>query len=297
MNQLDSLTIHDLRVISTMGELLHFGQTADAIEVSQPTISASVAKVESCLGYPLFHRTSRKCKTTPRGQEVIQIANQILQDLDVLQRDRAGKPLTGTLRVGLIPTIAPYLLPFLYQTIATLFPKVDLIINETITEQLIQQLEHHELDLAITSSVKTKGNIVQRIAFEENLVLAVPTLHPLSEYEQVPLRFLAQQDMLLLEKGHCLRDQALILCQPDAGTERQSCAASIQTLLLMVNSSLGYTILPEFAVHSVAVPDGVCLRPIAESIATRPVVVNSGKWDRRDSHFERIAEVLGQFRL
>ncbi len=245
------MNIRDLRYLVALAEHRHFGRAAEASFVSQPTLSTQIRKLEEELGVPLVERAPRRVMLTPVGREIVARAQRILTDLDELHQiaRRSQDPDSGTIRLGLFPTLAPYLLPHVVPGLRERFPRLDLLLVEEKTEVLLHQLRDGKLDAAILALPLHDDQITARFLFEEPFLLAVPRGHPLARRRSITLDDLGRESLLLLEDGHCLRDQALDVCRMAGANEKSGFrATSLETLRQMVAAGVGITLLPRLAV-------------------------------------------------
>lgn len=247
---LDSLSIRDLRAVVTLAERLHFGKAAEDLSIAQPSLSAAVKKVEEVLGERLFERTSRHVALTPAGQRVVQRIRSVLEELSEMGRSDARKDLlAGRFRLGLVPTIGPYYAPRFLATLRARHPKLELVLTEALTESLLQMLRQRALDAAVVCLPTGERGLTETPLVRESFVLAVPAQHPLSTAEEVSLGQLDAREMLLMERGHCLREQTLETCgvTPDS-VMAPAQAASVETLRHLVAAGNGCALIPEMAV-------------------------------------------------
>ncbi len=285
------MNLRDLEYLVALAETRHFGRAAERCHVSQPTLSAQLRKLEEFLGVALVERRPRKLALTAAGEAVVQRARRMLQDADDIRGlARASQdPLSGPLKVGLIPTLGPYLLPRVATKIAKALPKLSLLLHEYQTAPLIERTLAGELDLAILALPAETRGLVTRSLFSEPFLVAMPERHRLAAKKTVKAADLEGEKLLLLEEGHCLRDQALEVCER-VGTEEQAFrATSLETLRQMVASGLGLTLLPELsAVGPFASARGLTVRPFAPPTPHRVV---GAAWRRSTSRGEAIAQV------
>ena len=243
------LTIRQLHYFDALARLNHFGQAAESCAISQPALSMQIKELEAVLGAPLFERNARKLRLTPFGEVAVERARIILKSLDELEdlaRASSGK-LVGRLRIGIIPTIAPYLLPSIIKTLQVDYPGLDVHVRETITPNLISELDNGKLDAAIVALPVSESGLTEAPLFQENFVLVRPrsdAAKPVPDPDT-----LRQMRLLLLEEGHCFRDQALAYCNVSQGSAREVLDAnSLATLVQMVGAGMGVTLIPEMAV-------------------------------------------------
>lgn len=281
------MNLRDLRYILAVAEERHFGRAAERCHVSQPTLSGQIRKLEDYLGVTLFERTNRSVVTTPVGETIVRHARLAVEQAELIegiahaQRD----PMNGPLRLGVIPTIAPYLMPLVLRSLAERHPRLTPVLFEETTGRLLERLAGHEIDAALLATDPGLAELVGLPLFEEPFWVAHPRDHPLAELEEITEADLAGVDLLLLTDGHCLRDQVLKVCaQPGERNGRNSSvpgdlrAASLDTLLNMVAAGFGCTLIPALAVRGPWMTDmGIIARPLALATAARPVAL----WHRR----------------
>lgn len=285
------MNLRDLEYLVALAETRHFGRAAERCHVSQPTLSAQLRKLEEFLGVALVERQPRRLALTAAGEAVVERARRMLRDADDIRSlARASQdPLAGSLKVGLIPTLGPYLLPRVAPRIAKALPKLQLLLHEYQTAPLVERTLAGELDLAILALPADTKGLVTRPLFDEAFLVAMPGKHRLAARRQVRAADLEDEKLLLLEEGHCLRDQALEVCA-HVGTEEQAFrATSLETLRQMVASGLGLTLLPELAADGpFASARGLAVRPFAAPTPHREI---GAAWRRSSSRPEAIAAV------
>jgi len=244
------LKLKDLRYLVAVADTRHFGQAAARCFVSQPTLSAQLKKLEDYLGVQLVERHPRRIALTEAGVQVVARARRIIEASDEivalaeLQRD----PLAGRLRMALLPTIGPYLLPLVAARIRRKLPRIELLLYEYQTGAMLDHLQAGDIDLGILALPVPSDGLVQRALFDEPFVVAVPEQHELASRKSIKATDLNGETLLLLEDGHCLRDQALDVCARAQVHEKQDFrATSLETLRQMVASGGGITLLPLLA--------------------------------------------------
>ena len=245
------MNLRDLRYLVALAEHRHFGRAAAASFVSQPTLSTQIKKLEEELGVALVERTPRKVLLTEVGREIAQRAREVLGEIEQIRAaaQRTRDPESGTVRLGIFPTLGPYLLPHVVPAIRARFPRLELLLTEEKTEVILRLLREGRLDAGILALPIHDDQLHQEFLFEEDFVLAVPEGHPLASRTALKLGDLAEQNLLLLEDGHCLRDQALEVCHLAGAAERSGFrATSLETLRQMVAAGVGITLLPSLAV-------------------------------------------------
>jgi len=259
------MNLRDLRYLVALAEHRHFGRAAEASFVSQPTLSTQIKKLEDELGVALVERTPRKVLLTEVGREIAQRAREVLNEVDQIKAiaRRTLDPESGTLRMGIFPTLGPYLLPHVIPRIRERFPRLELLLVEEKSETLLRLLREGRLDAAVLALPLHDDQLHIEFLFEEPFVLAAPEQHTLSRRKTLKLDDLADESLLLLDDGHCLRDQALEVCHLSGANEKSGFrATSLETLRQMVAANVGITLLPMLSVQPpVAQSDNVHLVP------------------------------------
>lgn len=288
------MNLRDLKYLVAVAETGHFGRAAEACHVSQPTLSMQLKKLEETLGAPLIERGKRQAMLTPTGVLIAEKAREILQlseQMHTLTRDRSD-PLGGELRLGAFPTLAPYLFPLIVPAIAKKLPKLSLLLVEEKTATLLEQLKKGTLDAALIATPVEEPGIVATPLFSEEFLLAAPARHPLAKLPQVRPVELAPYPLLLLDEGHCLRDQALDLCQRVGVQElKHFRATSLETLRQMVISSGAITLIPKLAQR----PDpGIAYIPFMHQTFTRQIALCTRAGYPRRELMQRLASLIQQ---
>lgn len=264
-------TLRQWRYLVALAEIRHFGRAAEACFVTQSTLSAGIQELETQLNAALVDRTKRKVVLTPLGEELAGRARELLREAEdmVLLAQAAGAPLTGPLRLGVIPTISPFLLPGVLPSLRRKFPDLRLFLREDLTGRLVDQLQAGKLDLLLIALPFETGAIDTMPLFDDAFLLACRNDHALAGRDSIRLADLADSNLLLLEDGHCLRDHALAACQLPPSPRRDGFAAtSLHTLVQMVDNGLGVTLLPKLAL------DAGILR--GTDVVTRPLAGAAG---------------------
>ena len=269
------IKLKDLRYLVAVADARHFGRAAERCFVSQPTLSAQLKKLEQYLGVRLIERQPNNVSLTDAGAQIVDRARRILEASDeVVTLARAHRdPLAGRLRLAMLPTIGPYLLPRVSQSIRRALPRLELRLYEYQTVPMLQKLKAGELDLGILALPVDLEGLEARKLFCEPFTVAVPQRHRLAKRERVQPADLEEETLLLLEEGHCLRDQALEVCsRVGAGESQDFRATSLETLRQMVATGAGITLLPELATQG-AYGDarGVVVLPFAKPVPVRQV--------------------------
>ena len=286
------MNLRDLRYLVALADTSHFGRAARKSHVSQPTLSAQIKKLEDELGVQLLERRPRNLALTEVGTRVVARARRILQEADDITEIARGSrdPLAGALKIAFIPTLGPYLLPLVTPRIRRQLPKLQLLLYEYQTGPLLERLRAGELDLGVIAlGVETAGLEVLPL-HEEAFTLAVPAGHRLAKKSAVRPEDLAGETLLLLEDGHCLRDQALDVCSRiDVREAEDFRATSLETLRQMVVAGLGVTLLPELATQGpFAQAKSVAIRPFAKPAPRRTI---GAVWRKSSTRAPAIAAV------
>jgi LysR family hydrogen peroxide-inducible transcriptional activator len=271
------VNFRDLRYALAVADLGSFSRAAEACDVSQPTLSGQIRKLEDELGVELFERAGRRIRVSPAGAIVLAHARDAVAAADDLVHSAAAShdPLAGALRTGIIPTLAPYLLPAILPAIHHAFPAMPLAVAEEPTDRLLHRLADGELDIAILATPPTSGDLAEVTLFDEPLWVALPAGHRKAGMRTLGARDLDDETLLLLADGHCLRDQALAVCsgRPAApATASDLRAASLETLLNLVAAGYGITIVPAMARDRFgSTPDRPATRPFTDPGAARTI--------------------------
>jgi LysR family transcriptional regulator, hydrogen peroxide-inducible genes activator len=244
------LKLKDLRYLVAVADTRHFGQAAARCFVSQPTLSAQLKKLEESLGVQLVERHPRNIALTDAGEQVVARARRIIQASEeiVTLTEHSRDPLAGKLRVAMLPTIGPYLLPLVAQRIRKKLPRIDLLLYEYQTGPMLEHLQNGDIDVGVLALPVPSEGLSARALYDEPFVVALPEQHALANRKSLKVTDLAGETLLLLEDGHCLRDQALDVCARTNVHEKQDFrATSLETLRQMVASGGGLTLLPLLA--------------------------------------------------
>lgn len=247
------MNLRDLDYICAVDDYRHFGKAADACHVSQPTLSGQIKKLEAYLGVSIFERTNRSVRVTEVGADIIAVARTTQNAVTRIKTiaETARDPMAGTLRLGLIPTIAPYLIPLFAENAHHEFPKLSIIYNEDITERLNADLLSGHLHAAILATEPESEQLATIPLYSEPFWLIYPQGHRLTKTQPLFMRDVSQDEILLLAEGHCFRDQALSICNPiDTHTPQALRATSLETLINLVAAGQGLTLVPALAMNS-----------------------------------------------
>lgn len=289
-------TLRQLQYLKLLAEHASFSRAAEAAHVSQPALSAGVQELEKILGAPVVERTRGNVQLTAVGAEAVKRAEDVLartEDLVEAARN-AGKPLSGRFRLGVIPTVAPFLLPAKLPGIKLAYPALRLFIREDLTPRLIAALKAGQLDAAVIALPYSAHGIDHARIGDDEILAAAPVGHPLAGTGPIPAGSLKAEDLILLEDGHCLRDHALAAfdIDPPKG-EDVFAATSLHTLVQMVSAGLGVSFLPEMAVRAgLADMPGVVVRSISARAPRREIVVAWRTGSSRAAEAKLLAEAL-----
>src|SRR3984957_15264832 len=290
---MSDLKLKDLRYLVAAADTRHFGRAAERCFVSQPTLSTQLKKLEEYLGVQLIERQPKRVALTAAGQEIVARARRILEASDeVVTLARAHRdPLAGALRIAMLPTIGPYLLPRVAREIRKALPRLDLRLYEHPTATMLAKLRAGEIDLGILALPVDLDGLEARELYDETFMVVLLAKRP-----AIRVQDLQDETLLLLEDGHCLRDQALAVCSQAGMQEKQDFrATSLETLRQMVATGAGVTLLPELATHGAyRRARGVVVRPFVRPTPLRKI---GGVWRRTTARQAAIAAVCAQIAL
>jgi LysR family hydrogen peroxide-inducible transcriptional activator len=288
------MTLTELKYIVAVARERHFGRAAEACFVSQPTLSVAVKKLEEELDVRIFERGASEVSVTPLGEEIVRQAQQVIEQASAIKEiaKRGKDPISGPLRLGVIYTIGPYLLPDLVRQAIARVPQMPLMLQENFTAKLLEALRTGELDCAILAEPFPETGLAVAPLYDEPFMAAVPVGHPLAKRASVSAEELKQETMLLLGTGHCFRDHVLEVCPEYArfasdaeGIRKSFEGSSLETIKYMVASGMGVTVVPQLSVPKDEQPH-VRYVPFAEPAPTRRVVL---AWRRTFPRYEAIA--------
>ncbi|PRI13685.1 hydrogen peroxide-inducible genes activator [Mycobacterium shigaense] len=291
-------TLAGLRAFVAVAEKHHFGSAAATLAVSQSTLSQALAALEAGLRTRLVERSTRRVRLTQEGVHLLPLAQAVVAATDAFSAAAAGTsdPLQGSLRLGLIPTVAPYVLPSVLEGLAIRLPALTLRVVEDQTERLLAALRDGGVDAALIALPAEVAGISEIPIYDEDFLLAVPPGHPLSGKRRVPTSALAELPLLLLDEGHCLRDQALEICQK-AGLPAELAdtrAASLATAVQCVTGGLGVTLIPQSAAPVEAARSQLGLAHFAAPRPGRQIGLVFRSSSGRDESYRRLAAVIGE---
>jgi LysR family hydrogen peroxide-inducible transcriptional activator len=245
------MNLRELEYLIELAKSRHFGKAAEACFVSQPTLSMQIKKLEEELGVVLFERNNKNVRLTATGEEIVKHAHIILQQCELIQNTalQAQNPMAGKFALGMIPTITPYLLPKVLSRLRKAFPMLECQITESVTKELLTLLQHGGLDAAVLALPVEEPWCESVALYYEPFLLASHKDHPLAAMQTLRQKDVKHQQILLLDEGHCLRDQALEICSyQSSGDKTNVRSTSIETLRQLVAANLGVTLIPELAV-------------------------------------------------
>jgi LysR family hydrogen peroxide-inducible transcriptional activator len=291
-------TLRQLQYLKLLAEQGSFGRAAEAAHVTQPTLSAGIQELERTLGAAVVDRARTGVILTAVGEEALRRATVILNEAEELVEAaaNAGKPLTGRFRLGVIPTIAPFLLPGALPLLRERFPKLRLFLREDLTHRLIAALKAGQLDAALIAMPYDMAGLNWAHVSDDELMAAMPSNHPLSRQKSATPAQMEREGLILLEDGHCLREHALSACglkPPKAADEEAFAATSLPTLVQMVGSGLGVTFLPKMAVLAgLAEAAPIAVLPIDADHPSREIVVAWRAGSNRGTEGKLLAQAM-----
>ena len=291
-------TVAGLRAFVAVAERRHFSSAATTLGVSQSTLSQSLAALEAGLGTPLIERSTRRVFLTAEGTQLLPRAQAVIEAVDAFTAEAAGTtdPLRAGMRLGLIPTVAPYVLPSVLAGLGGQLPELTLRVIEDQTDRLLTMLRDGAVDAALIAVPTDAPGVTAIPIYEEDFVLALPPGHPLAGRRRVTAAALAELPLLLLDEGHCLRDQALDVCQ-SAGVRAQLAttrAASLATAVQCVSGGLGVTLIPQTAVPVEAARSRVELAHFAAPRPGRRIGLVFRSSSGRDEPYRQLAGLIGK---
>lgn len=289
-------TLRQLRYLQALHEHGHFGHAAEACHVTQSTLSAGLAELEDLLGARLVERTKRRVLFTPLGHEVARRGHALLLEAEALVEmvRTAVEPLSGPFRLGVIPTIAPYLLPRLVLPCKERFPRLQLYLREVQSAKLIEELNEGQLDAGLLALPYPTAGLGLATIGDDPFFLACPSDHPLAAQASIDVADLENAELLLLEDGHCLREHVLEVCRMRPSRQQDEIkGTSLPTVIQMVAAGLGVTLLPKLAVESGALDGlGLVTRPLREEGAGRQLALAWRSSSPRGEEFRVLADFI-----
>lgn len=289
-------TLKQLQYLVALKEHGHFGKAADACFVTQSTLSAGIRELESLIGITLVERTRRVVRFTALGDRIVAKAHRILREAEELadMAQAAGKPLCGDLRMSVIPTIAPFLLPRMLPKLRAERPELKLYLREEPSHAAVDSLRHGNVDCILLALPYACGDVDTEILFADRLFVAFPKDDPRDPPAHISPEMIDETRLLLLEDGHCLKDHALAACnRPELRAEATMMGTSLHTLVQMVDNGLGLTMLPEMAIRGgILANTEVVARPLTAERAFREVALVWRKNSPREKEFRMLADIL-----
>ncbi|TKD50636.1 hydrogen peroxide-inducible genes activator [Sphingomonas baiyangensis] len=289
-------TLKQLQYLVALHEAGHFGRAAEASHVTQSTLSAGLRELETLIGVTLVERTRRVVRFTPLGERIVAKARRVLREADELGdiARSAGRPLTGELRMSVIPTIAPFLLPRVLPALRSAYPDLKLFLREEPSGQACEGLNHGRTDCVLLALPWACGDVEAEILFGDRLLVAFPRDQALPGHGPVMAEDIDETRLLLLEDGHCLKDHALALCtQPELRGHAAMLGTSLHTIVQMVENGLGGTMLPQMAIDA-GILEGtqIVARPVEADRAYRRVALIWRRASPRERDFRLLADLL-----
>ncbi|CAN7563635.1 hydrogen peroxide-inducible genes activator [Massilia sp. LjRoot122] len=301
------MTLTELKYIVAVARAKHFGHAAEACFVAQPTLSVAIKKLEDELGVTLFERGGSEVSVTPLGAQIVAQAERVLEQTAAIKElaKQNKDPLAGPLRLGVIYTIGPYLLPPLVKKLIDTVPQMPLVLQENYTHKLLELLRQGELDAAIVALPLPEHGMSIQTLYDEPFVVAMPRSHPWAKRKEIPADDLKLETMLLLGAGHCFRDQVLEVCpemarysSPGNGMQRTFEGSSLETIRHMVASGIGLTVLPRASVADMHDPNGLLTYvPFAHPAPSRRVVIVWRKSFTRRAAIDAVAGAVAECKL
>ena len=292
-------TLKQLQYLVALKDQGHFGRAAESCYVTQSTLSAGIRELETLIGVTLVERTRRVVRFTPLGDRIAEKARRVLREADELAdlARAAGKPLSGELRLGVIPTIAPFLLPILLPRLRERFPDLRLFLREETSQAACDSLHRGQLDCVLLALPYGCGEVEAEELFRDRLWVAFPPGAPPADEagaEEVTADAIDERRLLLLEDGHCLKDHALAACnRPELRAEAAMLGTSLHTLVQMVGNGLGQTLVPEMAVQAgILEGTGVTARPLTAAHAHRRIALIWRRGSPRAEEFKLLAQAV-----
>ncbi|SER44227.1 hydrogen peroxide-inducible genes activator [Corynebacterium cystitidis] len=293
-------TLAQLRTFVTIAENKHFGTAANKLSISQPSLSQALVALETGLGVQLIERSTRKVIVTPIGEQLLPYAKSTLEAADQFINHSRGAHgvLTGPLTIGIIPTVAPYILPELLRSLKREYPDMEPRIVEEQTKHLLTQLRDGKIDLAVMALPSDSAGMVDYPLYDERFIIVLPEGHKYTGRQDLTLEVMEDLDLLLLDDGHCLRDQVVDLCRladinPSEATDAVTRASSLTTIIQLVVAGLGTTLVPESALSTECIRSGLALANFEESVsAQRTIGLVYRTSSSRADEYEALGELM-----
>ncbi len=291
------MNLRDLEYLVAIDEFKHFRKAAEKCFVSQPTLSGQLKKLEEYLGVQLVERSNRKVLLTPIGEIIVKKARTILAEVDEIENvvQSLTDPMGGSIQIGLIPTVAPYLLPFIIGPVNQAYPQLDVVLFEVQTEVMLTKIYEGRLDAGILATpIETKG-LHEIILYNEPFYVAVYPEHPLALENELTPEALQNETLLLLEEGHCLRGQALDICASVHTQEKNNFrGTSLETIRHMVAVGSGITLIPQLAINNSQSGQQALIRyiPFKNPIPSRRISLVFRQTSYRETSFQNLAALI-----
>ena len=287
------MNLRDLSYLVAVADLHSFVQAAEQCCISQPTLSTQIKKLEENLDIQIFERSNKKVLTTELGEQIISSARRVLLEIDHLEElaRNAQNPFAGNFRLAAIPTLSPYIFPSLVPHIKKALPELQLILIEEKTDELIIQLKQGQIDAALLALPIKEDFLVSEKLFDDEFKLAAALDNPLAKKSIIKPEDLLHQQILLLDEGHCLRDQALQICQLQGAEEQQNVRATgLETLRQMVRAGTGITFMPKIAINEAET--GISYIPFTEPVPSRSIGLVWRKTSVRTELMAKFVELI-----
>lgn len=287
------MNLRDLHYLVAVNDLSSFSQAAEQCYISQPTLSSQIKKLEIYLGITLFERGNKTVMTTETGEQIVAVARRILREVEAMKgiAEQARDPFAGKFRLGAFPTLSTYIFPELVNDIKAVFPKVKLILIEEKTAQLITLLRAGEMDAALVALPVIEDFLLSEKLFDDEFMLAVSFKHPLAKRAFIDQVELVNYKLLLLDEGHCLRNQALEVCRLNHAEEEQDVRATgLETLRQMVRAGTGITLMPKIAIRKS--DEGIQYIPFNKPVPKRMIGLVWRKTSARSLLIEQLLPLL-----
>lgn len=288
------LSLRDLEYVVSLAELENFGRAAKAVNVSQPALSLQIKKLEGQLGFKIFERTKRRVFSTDLGREFVQRARKVLEQARTLvELGHAESPFESSFRLGAIRTLSPYLMPLILPPFFKSYPNAKLLIREGLTDELVALLRRGDLDAVLASPTFDEIGLNKTEVFFEPFQMLFPSGHALLSKKNIQVRDLDPNEMVLLEDGHCLKDQVVDLCPANKrGSIRNFHATSLETVKQLVAAGQGYTLFPELAVAKKEMGNLLAYRPLEGREVGRLLCLYTRADYARDNEARMLATVI-----
>ena len=291
-------TLKQLQYLVALQDHGHFGRAADACFVTQSTLSAGLRELETLIGVPLVERTRRVVRFTPLGERIADKARRVLREADELgdMARAAGRPLSGEMRMSVIPTIAPFMLPRILPRLRHDYPDLKLFLREEPSAPACERLHNGRTDCVLLALPFACGEVTAEPLFDDRLFVAFPTDEDNAPPSAIPAAAIDENRLLLLEDGHCLKDHALAACnRPELRAEATMLGTSLHTIVQMVDNGLGMTMLPEMALRSGILDNThITARPLDAENAMRKIALVWRRASPREKDFRLLAQVLAE---